>query len=198
MNTDTTHFTDSEIENSVDGAGAGELVTPAELRGHLAAIQESFEAVWDMHLDSIEDGHLTVVGETDDVLVMADHTGHGWGEELDTLEREGELAEAERPEIASALSRVHHRAAKRLSDHSWSVADPFVIAKPDGFNDGKRFADAMIMWLMDEQGLSAGVALDWLMVEHHGLSQNEWSRRAGKDQSSISQNVNKAKGLVRR
>jgi hypothetical protein len=194
----TEHFDDAEIGESIDGTGAGELVSPVDLREYLAAIQESFEAIWDIHLDSIEDGHFTVVGETDDLLVLADHTGHGWGDELDLLEREGELAEAERPEIASALSRAHHRAAKRLCDYSWSTADPFVIAKPDGFNDGERFVDAMLMWLMDERGLSAGVALDWLMVEHRGLSQNEWSRRAGKDQSSISQNVNKAKGLVRR
>lgn len=187
----TDHFTDDEIEQAIDGAGAGELITISKLREQLAAVQMGFEDIWNSHLDSIEDGSLTVISENDTVLVLADQTGHLWGDEL---KHQG----IDEPEIGNAVIRAHHAAAKRLCDYSWATASPFVIAKPDGVNDGEQFMQAMLMWLMNDLEFSAGVALDWLMVEHHGLSQTDWASRAGKKQPSVSANVDKAKKRIRR
>jgi hypothetical protein len=191
MNAD--HIRTDDIEASIENAGAGQLVTPAALREHLDTIQEGFEQLWSEHLDMIEDGHVTVAYEDGDVLVLADHTGYGWNEEIDALDLDDEYGE-----VGSALIQVHHRAAKRLCEYSWATAEPFVIAKPDGVTDGERLTEALLMWLMNERGLSGGVALDYLMVEYRGMSQREWSKRAGKDQGTVSQNVQKAKDRVHR
>jgi hypothetical protein len=186
---DSAHMTDDDLADAIDHRGAP--VTVAELRDIIGEIQRDIEAWWDEHMDTLEDGNLTVVHEDNDVIVFADHTGHFWTEQLDAVEIDD-------PETRGAVINAQHNAAKRLCDWSWSTSTPVVVAKPSDFNAGASFDHRHLMWLMDECGLSGGVALDYLMVEWHGLSQRQWSIRAGKDQGTISQNIAKAKDHVRR
>jgi hypothetical protein len=187
------HIRTDDIEASIENAGAGQLVTAGELIEHLDTIQEGFERLWGEYCDLIEEGQMTVAHEADEVLVLASHTGHEWNETINALDIDDEYGE-----VGSALIQVHHRAAKRLCDYSWATAEPFVIAKHSGINDGEHLTEGLLAWLMNERGLSGGVALDYLMVEYRGMSQRAWANRAGKDQGTVSQNISKAKDRVPR
>lgn len=47
-----------------------------------------------------------------------------------------------------------------------------------------------------KQGLERAEAIDYYVVEEKGLSQSEWGRRTDRLQSSVSENVSKAKGKL--
>lgn len=66
-----------------------------------------------------EEDHWTVVYEDDQVVVVADHTGH----ELNEYAKEFDVSRRE-------LSEIMHDLARDLCDHNWSASDPIVFDKP--------------------------------------------------------------------
>jgi hypothetical protein len=183
----TTQFTDDDITTSIDQhdtSGHPDAPAPDEIRGHLAAIQASFETYWSEHLDAIDDDHLSVVHEDPEVLVLADHTGHGWHEELDALDTTDDLTHA-------VLKSVHHTAASRLSDYAWTASNPFVIWKPDGWQQGEQHVERRVAQLAQAADVSEPAAMDYWQTQIRGWSQSAWARAIGKDQSTISQNIGK-------
>lgn len=184
----TEHIRDEEIESAIarhDDTDHPEVTTLEEARNLLAEIQFSFERYWMEFMDLVEDGDLEVVEDTGDVLVLADHTGHGWGDELSELD-------ADRV-TASVLESTHHAAANRLVSYSWSTSDPFVIRKPDGVQNGQRYVEAVMNFLISE-GLSPGQAWSVYGVHVAGHSRNAWAVMCGySDHSAVSEPLRKAK-----
>ena len=70
-----------------------------------------------------EDPHTgaEVVHEDDQVIVVADHTGH----ELNEWESDFNMTE----EDSDAFRRWNHEVARELTDHNWSAVDPVVFDK---------------------------------------------------------------------
>ena len=65
-----------------------------------------------------EPEHHEVVYEDDQVIVVADHTGH----ELNEWANEFDIDRTE-------LSKTMHTLARQVCDYSWSVSDPIVFDK---------------------------------------------------------------------
>ena len=189
------HFEDNEIADVIDKNDSRDNhLTIDEVRDMLAEVQRSFERYWVEHMDSIEDGHLEVVAETEHIVVFADHGGHGWNEELNALDLDRDGGDAL---VRSTLVGTHHRAASRLSDYSWSTADPFVVAKPNGVREGQLFVETIINSLL-QRGLSPGQAWAYYGVEIRGNSRNSWSKRCGyNDHSAVSEPLRKAKSKMK-
>lgn len=79
---------------------------------------EEFEAEY-----RTEPRHHEVVYEDDQVIVVADHTGHElneWAADFD-IDR-------------SELSQSMHALARQACEHNWSTADPVVFDKLEGTN----------------------------------------------------------------
>ena len=74
-----------------------------------------FEYRQDPHTDA------EVVHEDDQVIVVADHTGH----ELNEWVSDFNMTEADR----DAFYTWNHEVARELTDHDWSVVDPVVFDK---------------------------------------------------------------------
>lgn len=180
----TTAITDDEIAHAIDARGTTDIYGVEDVRRVLDGVQQSFEDYWSEHMDVLEDGGLELVHANRDVLVFADHTGHGWNEEMSALDVDGELAR-----VAKTAT---HDAANRLCDYSWSTADPFVIERPAGFDRGQHFVEAVVNSLID-RGLTPGQAWAYYGVHVAGNSRNAWAERGGYgDHSAVSQAVRKA------
>lgn len=190
---DSETFDDEDIETAIESNGSEASVD--EVRDILASVQRSFEAVWDLHMDAVEDGALELVHEGRNVLVFADHTGTMWGEEFE----HGELEDVDIPRgTRRAVVQLHHTEARAHTDYSWSTADPFVVRKPEDFEAGQRFVEAIINSLCD-RGLSPGQAWAYYGVEIRGNSRNAWATRMGyTDHSAVSEAVRKAQAKLPR
>lgn len=187
MTTTTETFTDDEIEAAIsqhDTPSHPDATTVDDARHLLNQIQASFEAYWSEHLDAIDDDHLRVVHEDSDVLVLADHTGHGWTEELDAAGVDDDVTRA-------ALKSIHHKTACRLCDYSWQASSPFVLAKPDGWSQGEHHVERRVAQLARAADVSTAAALDYWMVEIKGWKQSAWATRAGRGQSTVSESIAK-------
>lgn len=189
---DSSHVGDDEILDAIerhdDPEDPGALDVP-EVRTHLARIQRDLEAYWSEHMDAVEDGHVEVVADDGDVVVLADHTGHGWGEEFDALDIEGVVAHR-------VIKTIHHTVARRHTDYSWSTAAPMVVQKPEGARTGERYVQAVINSLM-RRGLSPGQAWAYYGVEIRGHSRNSWAKMCGySDHSAVSEPLRKAKSKL--
>lgn len=182
----TNHVDDEEIEDAIDrhdDPDHPDALTVEEVRDLLAEIQLSFEEFWNEHMDTLEDGGLEVVEDTGDVVVFADHTGHGWNEELKAIDADGVSR--------SVIMSVHHAVADRLTDYSWSTSDPIVVRKPNG-DGGQRYVEAVVNSLTNE-GLSPGQAWAVYGVHVAGHSRNGWASMCGySDHSAVSEPLRKA------
>ena len=129
----TQHITNDDIEHGTDGGAIRDI---NKVREALETFQRSAEETWSEHMYGIEQGHYRLVEETDDVIVLATDdarykeylspTGH------DTTD------------YHHAVRGVMHSIAKRLTDYNWGYSYPVVIAKPDDFDSGRRFAEAVV------------------------------------------------------
>ncbi|MDS0280028.1 hypothetical protein NDI85_19775 [Halomicroarcula sp. S1AR25-4] len=180
--TDTTHISDADIEQAIDG----EVIDDAtEVRDALATFQRSAAETWAEHMDGIEDGHYTVVKETRDVVVLA-VDGPRYSEYLAPTDHDTD-------ELVSAVSATMHVVARRLTDWSWSVTSPLVIRKPQTFDAGQQFTEAVVNGLQQE-GLSPGQAWAYYGVEIRGNSMNSWGIRKGDhDHKNVSDALEKAR-----
>ena len=178
----TQHITDDDIEHGTDGEAIQDI---NKVREALETFQRSAEETWSEHMDGIEQSHYWLVEETDDVIVLgADDalykeylspTGH------DTTD------------YHYAVSGVMHSVAKRLTDYNWGYSYPLVIAKPDDFDSGRLFTEAVVNGYINE-GLSPEQAWAYFGVEIRDISPNQWAIGCGySDHSAVSEAVRKAK-----
>lgn len=187
----TVHVDDETIEAAIESnydEYNPDWLSVDEARDLLAAIQRSWEAVWDIHMDALEGGDLELVAANGDLLVFADHSGTMWGNEF----THGELEERDLDRAAKrAIKQVHHEVAKQYTDYAWETSDPFVIRKPDSFEAGQRFVEAFVNGLK-QQGLSPGRAWAVYGVHVAGHSRNQWASMNGySDHSSVSEALRK-------
>lgn len=182
----TEHVDDETIAAAIekhDDPEHPDALTTEEVRDYLAGIQQSFDGYWDEHMDALEDGALEVVADDGGIIVFADHTGHGWSEVLDAVGIDDEIAR-------SVIMSIHHKAASKHTDYSWSTVEPFVVRKPD--HGGQRYVEALVNSLMRE-GLSPGQAWAVYGVHVAGHSRNAWASMCGySDHSAISEPLRKA------
>jgi len=189
-NDNSDQFRDEEIVEAIeqhDDPDHPDATTVADARTHLAEIQQSLEDYWMEHLDSIDDDHMSVVYEGSELLVLADHTGHGWNEKLDA-------AAVHDKRTRAVLETVHHSAAERLCDYSWEVASPFVMSKPDDWQTGELHVERRVGQLATAADASEAAAMDYWSVEIKGRSQSQWARMVGKSQQTVSENIQKVRG----
>lgn len=185
-------ITDEQIAEAIESntdTSYPDTPTVAEIRGLLSEIQTSFEHYWGEHMDTLEEGHIELIHEGDDVLVFADHTGHGWNEELNALNLDRDGRDGM---IRRVLSQIHHTSARSHTDHSWDTSDPFVITKPESFEAGQQLTEAVVNHFMN-RGLSPGQAWAVYGVKIRGNSRNMWASRCGySDHSAVSEAYRKA------
>jgi len=79
----------------------------------MASHFEEFEAEY-----RTEPQHHEVVYEDDQVVVVADHTGHELNEWCDEFDMD-----------RSDLSQIMHDLARQVCDYNWAVSDPVVFDK---------------------------------------------------------------------
>jgi|GEM_PF-5079357 len=184
----TAHVDDETIEDAIerhDDLDHPDALTIDEVRDLLADVQQSVEGYWPEHMDAIEDGALELVEDTGDVIVLADHTGHFWSEEVNALD-----VDDEHGIVYSTLVSVQHAIAADLTDHSWAASTPVVVRKPDG-DGGQRYVEAVVNSLINE-GLSPGQAWAVYGVHVAGHSRNAWSSMCGySDHSAVSEPLRK-------
>jgi len=183
----TTQFTDDDIDSAIKSNAAD--TNTQEVRDVLATVQESIAAVWDAHMDSVEDNSLEVVAVGRDVVVFADHTGQFWNAEFDN----GPLGERDLGHgVKATVSQLHHEWAREHTDYSWSTVDPVVARKPDSFDAGERLVEAVILNLTT-RGLTPRQAWSvWGVLA--GNSRNNWATRMGyNSHSGVSNAVREAK-----
>ena len=128
----TQHITDDDIEHGTDGEAIQNI---NKVREALETFQRSAEETWSEHMDGIEHGHYWLVEETDDVIVLA--TGDARYKEY--LSPTGH----DTTDYHDAVRGVMHSIAKRLTGYDWGYSYPLVIAKPDDFESGRLFIEAV-------------------------------------------------------
>lgn len=184
-------ITPDEIEDAIEALDAG--IGVGDLDDIIEAVQEDIRDGWREFMGEIEDGDLSLVGESEDALVFEDKGKVFWQEELEDVVEYIDLLGADQEMTPEALIAAHHNAAYRLTDHNWATTNPVVVGKPEGFEFGKQYVESLIVSLLF-QGLSPGQAWGYFGVEIQGNSRNAWAKRCGySDHSSVSSAVRKAK-----
>ena len=186
-----TQFRDSDIQAAIkkhasETDESSLTLWTGEVAEALADLQTSLETCWSEHLDAIDDDHMSVVFEDSEVLVLADHSGHGWNEELSAME-------ARDTARGAMVKSTHYKAAEHLCDYSWVASDPFVMAKPEGWRLGETHLERRVGQIASTADVSEAAAMDYWSVEIKGRSQSEWARMVGKSQQAVSENIAKAR-----
>lgn len=166
-----------------------DALTVADVRDLLAFLQEGVSVAWDTYMDHVEDGTAYVVHEDSDLVILA--TGeHNWvSEDLDHYDGDVTVDSIAK----SVVTQVFHAVAKNHSDHSWGYAYPFVMLKPDSFDAGERYVEAVVNGLQ-KRGLSPGQAWAYFGVEIRENSMKSWGTRKGDhDHKNVSDALKKAK-----
>jgi hypothetical protein len=172
--------TDEEIEQAIDqhdDPDHPEAATVADVREALATINADMIAHWDLYQDAIDEDAHEIVHEDSGVIVLADHTGHLWTEQLDA-------AGIEDDRLRSIIKSLHHTAARSHCDYSWSVVDPAVVRKPEAFRSGEAHVLREIARRTDETG-SVARAVDQLATEVHGWAKGSWATMTGRNASTV-------------
>lgn len=176
----TDDLDDGEIEETIekkDDPNHPEAATVEEVRDALTRLNSDVLDWWDEHQDAIDDGAREVVHEDESVIVLADHSGHFWREQLDAMEIEGPLR--------NILISLHHKVARKHCDYSWSAVDPVVVQKPGRFRAGEKHLLRKIARRTDQlDGVSR--AVDTLATEEFGWSKSNWASLSGRHRSTVS------------
>jgi predicted DNA-binding protein (UPF0251 family) len=165
----TTHIPDDAIEAAIeqhDDPEHEDALTAEVARATLDDIQQSIEEYYSEWLDMVDDETVEIVHEDTEAIVLADHSGHAWREELDAAGVEDDV---HRTVIRSA----HHKAASKLTERSWSASDPFVFEKPRTWQIAEQHVRRTIAKLARESGSVARGADRWA-VERQDMRLKEW------------------------
>lgn len=175
----TDDLDDEEIEETIekkDDPDHPDAATVEEVRETLAQLNADVLAWWCEHQDAIDDGAHEIVHEDRNVIVLADHSGHFWSEQLDAMDVEGPLRDI--------VSSLHHKLAEKHCDYSWSAVYPVVVRKTDNFRAGESQVLREIARRTDEFG-SVARAVDTLATETHGWSKGNWATLTGRNPSTV-------------
>jgi len=177
--------TDEEITSAIernDDPDHPEAATVAEVRDTLAAINADTIAALDLHEDAIDEGAHEIVHEDAEKIVLADQSGHFWTEQFDALGINDDI-------LRSIIISLHHTAARKECEHSWSTVAPVVIVKPQDTQQGEQHVLREIARRTDELG-SVARAVDTLAVETHDWQQSMWANVTGRNDSVVSRTTN--------
>lgn len=177
----TTTITDTEIESAIeqhDDPDHPDAYTVAEVRDTLEAINEDIFEWWSEHQDAIDDGAYHIVHDGSDAIVLADG-GHFWNEQFSGMEIGDEHGV-----LYSIIVSLHHTAARKHCDYSWSAATPVVVAKTPAFRAGEQQVIREVARRTDAEG-SVARAVDLFATEVHGWQKSDWARLTGRNRSSV-------------
>lgn len=160
----TTHITDDDIEAAIEQHD--DALTVEAARALLNDIQQSIEDYYSEWLNMVDEETVEIVHEDKQVIVLADHSGHAWTEELDSAGVDDDI---HRMVIKSA----HHKAASQLTDYSWSASDPFVFAKCQKWQIAEQHVRRTIAKLARESG-SVARGVDRWAVERQDMRLKQW------------------------
>jgi hypothetical protein len=187
----TTHITDDAIEAAIkqhDDPEYDDALTAEAARAILDDIQQSIEGSYSEWLDMVDEETVEIVHEDTEAIVFADHSGHGWREELDAA---GVEDDAHR----TAIKSIHHKAAAELTEYSWSASDPFVVSKSAEWQRAEQHVRRTIAKLARESG-SVARGVDRWAVERQDMRLKEWGdEETGTDRphQTISKNARRGR-----
>lgn len=183
-----------DMDAAIEGRGA--QLSRDELDDLLQAVQEDLEELWTEYMTALEQGNLVLINEGDGTLVLADQTGDFWRVVFDRIVKFTDLLGAEQKETPETILAAHHNAAYRLSDHNWATDNPVVVGKPENFDAGQQYVEA-VMNNLRTRGLSPGQAWAFYGAEIRGNTHTAWADRCGyADHSTVSEAVRKAKKAI--
>ncbi len=188
----TDHVEDETVEKAIEdhiGPMDHELTPSVEtVREAVAWVQTGIEEVWSDWLSNVEHNESDVVYEDSDVIVFA--TGEHNVPRRDLRNHyEGELPER----VPDVVSAIHHDIARELTDYDWGYEYPLVVRKPESFDAGQQYVEAVVNGLQ-KRGLSPGQAWAYYGVEIRDNSRNQWGIRKGDhDHKNVSDALEKAK-----
>lgn len=174
-------LTDADIKAAIaqhDDPDHADACTVSEVREALDAINDDVTAHWDLYQDAIDDGAHEIVYEDSDVVVLADHSGHLWREQLDAMEIADDA-------LRTIVTSLHHTAARKHCEYSWSTADPFVLVKSGAFQAGEQQVLREIARRTEKFG-SVARAVDTLATETHGFQKSTWATLTDRNPSTVS------------
>jgi hypothetical protein len=179
-NTTTDDLSDDDIAESIasnDDPDHPDAATVDGVRNVLARINDDVLDYWGEHQDAIDDGALEVVHEDRDSIVLADHSGHFWSEQLDAVEIQDRAKR-------SIIKALHHKRARARCDHSWSAVDPLVVRKTAAFRAGEQQVLREVARRTADLG-SVARAVDTLATDTHGWSKTNWASLTGRNRSTV-------------
>ena len=182
--------TDGEIEERIeqhDDPDHEDAYTVEEIRDTLAAINADILDYWDEHQDAIDEGGYHIVHEDRDVIVLAD-SGHFWSTQFNAMGIGDEHGI-----LSSIIISLHHTAARKRCDYSWSASTPVVVRKTEEFRVGEQQVLREIARRTDELG-SVARAVDTLATETHGWSKSDWARLTGRNPSTVTRMTDNSEG----
>lgn len=188
------HIDDETIEAAIrqhdDPEHRGNL-TVDDVRDMLGQIQWAVEEFWGEEVDNIERGDYEVVGETDDLIIV--DTG-----QINVVHQhfDHDPNLPDDPIAKSVVTTVMHQAIPRSVDHDYQVTYPLILRKPDDFDAGQRYVEAVVNSLQ-QRGCSPGQAWAYYGAEIRGNSRNNWGLRKGDhDHKNVSDALEKAKQIL--
>lgn len=130
-------------------------------------------------LDAIDDtGRTEIVIETEKYIVIAEDDAYHSDGVADHLDLN-----------PVKVQNTMLKKAKKLTDHDWGYAVPYVIEKPATYRAGERHILRQIAERTDKFG-SVARAVDTLAVDRYGYSQSDWAKESGRDRSTVSRTTN--------
>jgi hypothetical protein len=172
---------DAEIEAAIeqnDDPDHPDAYTVGEVRNVLARINADILAHWDLHQDALDDGAYEIVHEDREVIVLAEG-GHFWSEQLDAMQIGDENGI-----LYSIVVSLHHTAARKHCEHSWSVSTPVVVKKTGDVRAGEQNVLREIARRTEEYG-TVSRAVDTLATEVHDWNKGDWARLTDRDPSVV-------------
>jgi hypothetical protein len=164
-----------------DGTDHPESYTTQDVKSILDAINTDILEHWELYQDTIDERDYSVVHEDRDVMVLADHTGHFWNEQLEATET---VETDQNGILRRIIVQVHNAIARSYTDVSWSVSDPVVIEKTPSFQAGEVQILREIARRTEQEG-SVARAVDQFATGVHGYSKSTWASLTGRNRSSV-------------
>lgn len=178
----------AEMDSLLDEIDGNEDRYPAEYIESLRALDAHWDEFAAEFREMAEDAGVAKLDYERDGDAEARVTG--WINLYETLDA---------TDIIQNLLEIDSDAAKYLSDalaESGAITvDPDYGVTVDSFrgSDSLCVPNGYRITALTEAGCSPAEAVDYLMCDIHGLTQTEWAAVRGKDQSSVSENVNSAR-----
>jgi len=191
----TAHISDQTIAEAIDAIGDPnhpDTLSVEEVRELLAFIQRGVEIHWSGWMDDIENRHSGVVHEDNEVVILSTGQDNSVARDLDYYDGEIKIDKISK----QVVTTIHRKFANERCDYDWSVTYPYVMAKPESFNAGQQYVEAVINSLQ-KRGLSPGQAWAVYGTKIRGNTQSSWATRCGySDHSPVGNAVRKAEKKI--